>query len=372
MTGHPIFDMPAPRSLILRMDITNICNLDCIGCALFDARKALREPAASMKVETFERIANEVFPYLCEVALSCEAEPTLHPKFSRIMQILADKTERSTVLPVRMTTNATTLTKDRLDAIFDSGLFGLAVSIDGFAPETFSKIRKKGEISKVFEAMDEIVRRRTAEKREFPRLQINYTLMKSNLYELMDLIKYSRRWELESFVVTHVYSPPGKDMSRESLMDWPEESNRILSQAEAKCRKYGIPGRFPAPFPTKPGLWSRFASRLRPEPVPEPAPADSTDLACSAPWRMLKIRWNGEVHPCDLWNASNPLGSLETQSFQDIWMSEKYVELRSGLFNGNPTFHQCITCDRISQDNLEKRKLRSPLAHTSVKTTRLN
>ena len=83
MADHPILDMPPPRSLVLRTDITNICNLDCIGCALTDNRKVLGEPAASMKIDLFDKIANEVFPYLREVALSCEAEPTLHPQFGR-------------------------------------------------------------------------------------------------------------------------------------------------------------------------------------------------------------------------------------------------------------------------------------------------
>ena len=78
------------------------------------------------------------------------------------------------------------------------------------------------------------------------------------------------------------------------------------------------------------------------------------------------IRWNGSVHPCDLWNARQPLGSLQTHSFEEIWKSEKYRDLRAGLYSGHPTFEHCLKCDRISQDNLEKRKLTSPLAHTSI------
>src|SRR5215471_596079 len=113
MELDPVLDMPRPRSLLLRMDITNICNLDCIGCALADNRKALSEPAASMKVPMFEKIVNEVFPYLSEVALSCEAEPLLHPQFSRIMKILADSGHPA----LRMTTNGTMFSKERLDAI---------------------------------------------------------------------------------------------------------------------------------------------------------------------------------------------------------------------------------------------------------------
>lgn len=374
----PVLDLPEPHSLILRMDITNTCNLDCIGCSLADGRKILQEPAAAMKIEIFEKIANEVFPYVKSVALSCEAEPTLHPQFGRVMQIITDKTERNTKLSVRMTTNATLLTADRLDAIFDAGIFGLAISIDGFAPETFEKVRKKGEIEKVFQALDEIVRRKAALGRGamgLPLLSINYTLMKSTLSELIPLIKYSRRWPLENFTVTHVYSAGTRDMGYESLSDCPEQSNRVLLEAEQVCRQYGIPFQFPIlfrPITAKPGFWQWFKRNRRPAavsppivPAPIPAP-EGPGLACAAPWNMLKIRWDGSVHPCDLWNATDPLGSLQRQSFHEIWMSQKYTELRSGLFSNMPTFEQCRKCDRVSQDNLEKRKIQTPLAHTSV------
>jgi MoaA/NifB/PqqE/SkfB family radical SAM enzyme len=381
MAIDPVLDMPAPHSLILRMDITNTCNLDCIGCSLIDNRKAFSEPAAAMKLEVFEKIAEEVFPYLSEIALSCEAEPILHPQFIRIMKIIAEKTERGTRPPVRMTTNATLLTKERLDAIFDAGIFGLSISIDGFAAETFSKLRKNGEISKVFEALDEIVRRKTAaglQGPDLPRLQINYTLMKSNLHELIPLIEYSRRWGLENFTVTHVYSTTSKDMTYESMASMPEESDRVLIEAEKKCREYGIVARFPPlfrpPAPvaataavSKSGFWQQLADHFRaPVAAAVPPPPATSDLSCGAPWSMLKIRWDGSVHPCDLWNAMTPLGTLQTQSFHEIWMSPKYVELRAGLFSGSPTLAHCLKCSRISQDNLEKRKIQSPLAHTSI------
>jgi molybdenum cofactor biosynthesis enzyme MoaA len=234
MSLHPVLDMPAPRSLVLRMDITNNCNLDCIGCALADNRLVLKEPASPMKMEVFERIADEVFPYLREVALSCEAEPTLHPQFVKIMDTIGKKTAKGTVLPVRMTTNATLLTPARMDAIFDSGLAGLTVSIDGYRAETFARLREGGEVEKVFAALDEVVRRKTAlghHRFDYPQIQINYTLMKSNLDELIPLIEHSRRWELENFTVVHVYSAGRKDMSHEFLVDSPEESDRILRQA---------------------------------------------------------------------------------------------------------------------------------------------
>jgi len=378
MSHHPVLDMPNPRSLILYMDITNTCNLDCVGCPLIESRKSLGEPAASMKVELFEKIAYEVFPYLSGVTLSHEAEPILHPRFSRIMKIIGETTERNTQLPVRITTNATLFTVEKLDAIFDSGLTGMSISIDGFAPETFSRLRKNGELSTVFENMDEIVRRKTAAGRgrlDAPRLTINYTLMKSNLYELVPLIDYARRWDLEAFTVTHVFSPYPKDMSHECLSDWAEESDRLLIVARIKCLEYGMIPRFPLLFRSvvepadapRTGVWGRMANRLRRTQFPRTSSRPPEDLACSAPWRMLNIRWNGNIHPCGLWNAHTPLGNLQNQTFEELWMSKEYMELRAGLFSGTPTLNQCIKCECVTQDNLEGRKLQSPLAYTPVK-----
>lgn len=361
------------------MDITNSCNLDCVGCSLSDHRKLTGELAGSMKVPVFEKLATQVFPYLKEVALSCEAEPAMHPRFIEMMKILGEKTARGTLLPVRITTNGTLFSAERLDAIFDAGIFGMAISIDGFAPETFSRLRKHGDIYKVFDGMNEIMRRKAALGRggmDTPRLQINFTLMKSTMYELLPLIDYARRWELEDFTVTQVYSTDTRDMRYEFPADQTEK-DEILIEAERKCREYGMNPRFPmlfhpravvaSPVPPRPSLWERITDRFRPTPRQQIDPL--ADLACAAPWSMLKIRWDGGVHPCDLWDFRFPIGNLETQSFEEIWNSVMYIELRNSLEKCNPSYAPCINCDRISQDNLEKRKLKSPIAHTPVKSS---
>jgi len=382
MERNLVYDMPLPHSLVLRMDITNSCNLDCVGCSLSDHRKLTGELAGSMKVPVFEKLAAQVFPYLKEVALSCEAEPVMHPRFIEVMQIIGEKTQRGARLPVRMTTNGTLFSDEKLDAIFDAGIFGMAISIDGFSDETFSRLRKRGEISKVFEGIDEIMRRKAILGRrgmDAPRLQINFTLMKSTIRELLPLIEHARRWELENFTVTHVYSTDTRDMTHESLADQPEASDEILIAAERKCREYGMTPRFPLLFRPQPltvidhelgsrtAWWDKIAARLRPAPRPQIDPL--ADVACAAPWNMLKIRWDGGVHPCDLWDFRFPIGNLETQSFEEIWKSVMYIELRHGLSICKPSYEPCIKCDRISQDNLEKRKLKSPIAHTSIKHT---
>jgi molybdenum cofactor biosynthesis enzyme MoaA len=176
------------------------------------------------------------------LALSCEAEPTMHPHFVDVMNIIAEKTNRGADLPVGTATNGTLMSGRKMDAMFDAGIFRIAISIDGFAPETFSRLRKNGEISKVFEKIDEITRRKAALGRggtDSPRLQINFTLMKSTLHELLPLIEHARRWQVENFTVTHVYSTDTRDMSHESLADQPEAAMQCSSKPSGNAAKTG-------------------------------------------------------------------------------------------------------------------------------------
>src|SRR5688572_19804605 len=78
---YPVRGLPQPQSLIVRMDITNKCNLDCIQCTLAVNRSALGESVSDMSVDLFAKIAREIFPRTRLVALSCEAEPTMHAHF---------------------------------------------------------------------------------------------------------------------------------------------------------------------------------------------------------------------------------------------------------------------------------------------------
>ena len=79
---------------------------------------------------------------------------------------------------------------------------------------------------------------------------------------------------------------------------------------------------------------------------------------------MLKIRWNGDVLPCDVWH-DEPLGNLREQSFEEIWHSPRYKSLRDGLASDLPNHTSCLNCDMITTDNLEGRKVSSPFAFTS-------
>ena len=358
---YPVREMPRARSLIVRMDITNKCNLDCIQCTLASTRLALGEGAFDMSVELFAKIARQIFPSSHLVALSCEAEPTMHSRFDEILRIVGE-TKGPAYL---MTTNATTLTERRVQALFDCDMAGLNISIDGATAATFERIRQRGKFEGVVRAIDRINRVKASRgwgRDDTPQLQINYTLMRSTVRELPRMVELCREWQVHRLTLQHVYVVAQTGLQDESLVHEPALSDRILRECQATCDAYGIRTTFPMLF----------------APDPDPVPADEApagrpgeadplvaepSLSCYAPWRMLRIRWNGTVHPCDLWN-SHPIGDLRTSTFEEIWNSPQYLRLRWDHARRQPTHPSCVGCNMITTDNLEGRTKRTPLVLT--------
>jgi radical SAM protein with 4Fe4S-binding SPASM domain len=68
--------------------------------------------------------------------------------------------------------------------------------------------------------------------------------------------------------------------------------------------------------------------------------------------RHRETRWNGEVHPCDLWGQTG-IGDFNKQSFEEIWTSPDYVRLRWDHVRRLPSHPKCRKCTMVTTDNLE-------------------
>lgn len=357
---YPIHGMPRAHSLIVRMDITNKCNLDCIQCTLAANRLALGDSLSDMSVDLFAKIARQIFPYSHLVALSCEAEPTMHARFDEILGIVGETKGPGYLL----TTNATTLTERRIQALFDCNMGGINISIDGATPATFERIRQRGKFHNVVKAIgriNHIKGSRGLGRDHCPLLQINYTLMRSTIRELPQMVELCREWNVHRLTLQHIYVVDQTGLQAESLVHEPALSDSILRECKVTCEAYGIQTTFPVLFDPDP---EPLRANEAPAAMPEPDPlVAEPPLFCYAPWRMLRIRWNGTAHPCDLWSGV-PIGDLRTSSFQEIWNSPQYLRLRWDHARRQPTHPNCVGCSMITTDNLEGRAKRTPLVLT--------
>ena len=347
---YPVRRMPSPRSLMVRLDLTNKCNLACLPCTLRYNRQTSSEDAGEMDLSLFAKIAEQVFPYANAVALSCEAEPILHSRFLDVLRIVGQ--HRGPVY--KITTNGALLDEEKTEALLTSGVQEIYLSIDGATATTYERIRRNGSFQQLTEAIGRINRWKdthAADRHDPPLLQINYTLMHSTLDELPRMVELCREWRVDRLVVQHIYCVDVTGLQKESLIDTPEESDAVLSACQTQCDKFGIRTLFPSPF--EPGAVKPPASK----------PTAPGALDCYAPWRIVRIRWNGDVYPCDLWRGPG-LGNLKSQSFADIWNSTRYIRLRWDHARCHPTHPNCRDCDMVTTENIEGREVKSPLSFT--------
>ena len=63
------------------------------------------------------------------------------------------------------------------------------------------------------------------------------------------------------------------------------------------------------------------------------------------PWGCPTVHWSGTVCSCFMdYNEKRPLGSLETQSFREIWHGDPYTELRHAFRRSWELLAPCGQC----------------------------
>lgn len=313
------------RFLTVRMDTTNRCNLRCRMCPMRLADNDPNREWADIDPGLFRKIAREVFPLAGTVGLSCGAEPFCNEVFPEYLEDLyrAD-------VPVReVVTNGTLMGEDEISALLRTPPTSLTVSIDGARPETHALIRGGADLQKVLSAVEELVRLRNAGGKKFPMVSFSFTLQRSNLRELPDVVELAFRTGAVSVGVVPLVPYRGLEMSGQVVDMNSEQATATLKQARSTAGRLGI--------------------RLV-----EAAPEDG-DGGCPYLADWVYIDPQGRVNPCPYWDTSRPLGRLSERSFSEIWRGEAYRSLRESVNQGRLTGN-CAECPVNSSGNTEIRK----------------
>jgi len=126
-----------PWSMLLHMqfELTNYCNLRCPVCPT--GIKAIERRKQSMDVDLFERLINQVGPYLLTASPWAWGEPLLHPQLGDILRAI-----RKHKIATFLSTNGQLLNNDKiLSALISEPPTYLIVAIDGLTDEINSKFR---------------------------------------------------------------------------------------------------------------------------------------------------------------------------------------------------------------------------------------
>ncbi len=133
---------------ILIVAVTNLCDMACIHCAHPVVKKSPGYRGTFMAPEVHTRIVEQTKPFrdrLWVMRYAADGESLLHPKFLDFV----DETKRAGIGPVDLTTNAMSLTEDKMRRLLLAPIDVIDVSLDAHSKETYEKIRIRGKFDVV-------------------------------------------------------------------------------------------------------------------------------------------------------------------------------------------------------------------------------
>lgn len=184
---------PFPPQLIV--ENTSQCNMQCIHCSHHE----MKRDRNTMSRELWNKIVEEI----AKEAPNCEIWPTFYGEALLLKDELWDRLDYAAQVGCKnivLNSNGMLLEKnDNIEKVLKSPLKRFILSLDGLKPETFEKIRKNGNWSKIYPAVEELCAKRLERNQKYPLIIAQFSVMKENAAEVQDYTKYwkERRAEVK-------------------------------------------------------------------------------------------------------------------------------------------------------------------------------
>lgn len=315
-----------PVNLIL--EITNRCNLKCIMCT-----HSFIPPGTKfqdMDAGLFEKIV-PVLPYAKEVGLSCWGESLLaRDEFDYIFKTVLNYPHAH----LHLVTNGMLL-DERLALAWAGKNMTISVSFDAAQKQLFERIRVGASYEKLLDNLKMLAAVKKRHRVLLPQVNLWFTLMKSNISELIPLIELAKGLGINAILCNYLVVFR-EEMLGESLFYYKELANEKLSEAGRKAEKVGLT--FIAPEPFRIGA---EAGEVK---------AKSYWKWCSEAYSTILLKPGGEILPCCLSPASLVMGNLNEQSLYGIWYGAAFGRLRRSLRDGVDVPADCLSCHGPQRD----------------------
>lgn len=309
------FPYPSTVNIVL----SNQCNLKCVMCP-FHSPKFVPNRTTDyfdddkwLPIDLIERLVDELKANKDPDApitfhMGELDEPLMHPKIVRIVELLAS-VPRSTV---HITSNGNLMREEIARGVIEGGLASMQFSVDAQTPETYKKIRG-AKLEKVQRNVDRFLRLRDEIK---PSLYVNLCIINQEgaSEEIEDFKVYWREKGASSVSVYQLFAPNGENKAQ-----WVVPNKYFEEKKRTPCT----------------ALWDQCF--LFPE--------GEISLCCTT---LIRVPQDGVIST----------GNFRHNSLKDIWLGEKYQEIRRNLIYGKLDGQKyCAECDNWSSSYQFKRKL---------------
>jgi MoaA/NifB/PqqE/SkfB family radical SAM enzyme len=240
---------------------------------------------------------------------------------------------------VLFNTNGTLLSPKKHQAIIDTGLDELRVSLDAADAKSFLLVRGKNFFDRIVRNVRQFTEFQHTIGATLPRVSLWLTGLKETIDQLPDFVRLASSMGVrEVHLQRLVYDVAGYGLARpeSSLFETLRaDESRAIEEAAALARDLGV--ELDASGATEPGLSLKRQDETQPW------------SACRRPWSLMYFTAHGRALPCCMapFSArgydSYTLGDATQQTLREIWNGAAYREFRSALLSETPP-RPCAGC----------------------------
>lgn len=321
------FDMPWHPGWPEEVQIvpSNACNFRCKACPKF----AYETDNRILPRRVYERVREQILPYVRRVNLQGLGEPMMSPLF---MPMLRDA--RDGGLEIVFVTNASYLNEESVAEIAAAPVV-MTISIDGASAAVHTDSRPEANFDQLLGALA-LVKRAMADGRTHPRFSwcANIVVTKRNLSEIEGVLELAAgHGAVNLTLIAPGMGPRTDDFANDAIGQHPELLRERYPAIRRRAEELKI------------GL---IAPEFAKEALPGTASADAPKPSrlfpgrCEDAWRTVFVDVDGWVRPCCVAEHIG-MGNIMEQDFRTIWNNEHYRRLRKHLNSPNPPSF-CRTC----------------------------
>lgn len=302
---RPAAQDPGKFPLNLNVEVTTRCNLACTFCTQPTLTK---EQLGDMPWDLFARVIEEGQRYQTPAAnLNGLGEPTLVRNLSRMIA----HAKQHGFLDVMFHTNGTLLNESIGRSLIESGLDRIIFSVDAPDKKTYEAMRIRARWEEVVERVRRFWELRHRMGSSAPLIRTTMVMTDKTVHQVPDLV--------------NLWKPIADQITLQDLT-W---RSKLLDR----------------------GVWQNQEGSAIPtnlDEVREEAIRKKISFVCPYLYQSADVYWNGDVIPCCNPNARKHMvmGTLKEQSLQEVWLGQKYDEIRTLHATGRWHEHPiCRTCE---------------------------
>lgn len=313
--------IPLEKPFTILIDPSSICNFCCVQCFQSVENVAALMPRGIMQFQDFKKIMDDLKgwggPRIKVLRFIGFGEPLVNKKYCAMLQYAKelDLAER-----IETTSNGSLLTPAISEKMIEYGLDYLRVSIYSALQKKHEAVTKNNiEIQRIFDNL-----RYLRELKENTRSKSPFVYVK-----MLDAFN-----DAENRLFFEKYGPVADEIMIEQPHNWLDMSNKDFIGDLYQGLKGEVLGKLD------------YQATLK--------------KVCPQPFKMMSIRYNGDVVVCDPdWLNNTKIGNALEQPLNEIWDGEAMYQFRRMQLENrrceNPSCKACNTflTDNYTVDNLD-------------------